>query len=176
MRFFWIVICIFLYSSGFGQKVEKFDKLEAYRGLFNTKALLKGSKQTNYQVKSLLGGIGEYDALRKYNRGNLMIYSSPVCMAGGIYLAYDAIKGTSEQVYDPAINELITYKVRPIENVITGLAVFAVGMCLLEFGNESKAKAINLYNKKVESNFSKESFKPKIGFTPSGNIGFYANF
>ena len=72
--------------------------------------------------------------------------------------------------------KLYTYYVRPIQELLGGLAVFAVGVCLIEYANEFKGNSVDLYNEKMKNKIKSKGIETKIGFTPSGNLGVYAKF
>jgi hypothetical protein len=96
-----------------------------------------------------------------------MVFAGPPIIAGGLYIGYDAIKGVPKQVY--VDGELVNYTKRSITQLIGGIGVFVVGICVMEYGNEFKQTSVDLFNnaKSKERNVSKLS----LGITPEGGFG-----
>jgi hypothetical protein len=144
------------------------------RGFMDTKILHLGVKTSSKTILKLYENEKAQSSIKLYKRARYFLPAGPPLVLGGIYLGYDAIKGTKMQTY--VDGKLYTYYVRPIEQLLGGIAVFAVGVCLIEYANEFKATSVDLYNEKLKNKSKSKELDLKIGYTPSGSFGLYANF
>jgi hypothetical protein len=87
-------------------------------------------------------------ALKEYKKSRVFLLASPFLIGGGIYLGYDAIKGTPKTFTD-VDGKVYPYTIRPIFQLLGGIGVFATGVCLFEFSNEFSEKSVHLYHKKI---------------------------
>jgi hypothetical protein len=150
------------------------DKLYAKRGFFNTKIYRNGIILPADKILTLYYNEAVYSAQKKYVVSRYLLPAGPVFVAGGFYLGYDAIKGTPMQINIDG--KVVDYTVRPIGQLIGGLAVFAIGVCLIEYSNEFKATSVNIYNKKFDVNKIPRRASVNFGLTPSNGLGFVAKF
>lgn len=107
----------------------------------------------------------EFKSERFLYNSKALIPLGAIVSAGGVYLGFDALKGTK---YTQMVgNTEYTYTERPIFQLIGGIGLLAAGVCLMEYGNDAKVKSIKLYNS------NKNERQSRLGLTPSGNLGFY---
>ncbi len=146
-------------------------ELTSRRDFLDTKVLKSGLLLKPYEVKKLFLDSRSNASYTKYNFSKYLLYTGVPCVAGGVYLSYDAIRGTRMSVVENGV-ELVYYK-RPIFQLMGGIALFTAGICLIEYNNEFKATAVTLHNKNLKST---KPVNVKVGVLPSGNVGLYASF
>jgi hypothetical protein len=144
------------------------------RGFIDTRILHLGVKSSSKNTLALFEQANAQKSIKLYKKSKYFLPVGPPLVLGGIYLGYDAIKGTKMQA--EVDGKLYTYYVRPIEQLLGGIAVFAVGICMIEYANEFKAKSVDLYNENQKNKQKSDKLDLKVGFTPSGKVGLYANF
>ncbi len=144
------------------------------RGILDTKILHLGTAMKQKEILGLYSNENAKESIQLYKKSKYFLPAGPPLVLGGIYLGYDAIKGTKMQT--EVDGKVYTYYVRPIEQLLGGIAIFAVGVCLIEYANEFKAKSVDLYNEKLKNKAKSKEFDLRIGYTPSRNFGLYANF
>jgi hypothetical protein len=144
------------------------------RGFIDTRILNNWVRLSPSSVLKLYEKEHAQKSKKLYKKSRYFLPAGPPVVLGGIYLGYDAIKGTKKQTYIDG--KLYTYYIRPIKELLGGLAVFAVGVCLIEYANEFKATSVDLYNEKLKNKAKSKQIDLKIGYTPSHNFGLYANF
>jgi hypothetical protein len=144
------------------------------RGFIDTRILHHGVKSSSKNTLELFSQANAQKSIKLYEKSKYFLPAGPALVLGGIYLGYDAIKGTKMQA--EVDGKLYTYYVRPIEKLLGGIAVFAAGICMIEYGNEYKAKSVDLYNDNLKKKQKAFKLDLKVGFTPNGNVGLYANF
>lgn len=160
----------FCISASYGQekKTALPDSIYTERVFLQTNAYRNQIKLSKSKFSALLKDSQKWS--RKNTRANIMIPVSPVVMAGGIYLAYDGIKGIPAV---EVVNEKeYPYTIRSLPKLLGGLGTFAVGVMLLESGNEIKTNAAKWYN----GNYSKKSVSYSAFIAPSGLVGVRMNF
>jgi hypothetical protein len=128
------------------------------RGFIDTRILHHGVKSSSKNTLELFSQANAQKSIKLYEKSKYFLPAGPALVLGGIYLGYDAIKGTKMQA--EVDGKLYTYYVRPIEKLLGGIAVFAAGICNDNLKKKQKADKLDL----------------KVGFTPNGNVGLYANF
>lgn len=144
------------------------DSIYTERVFLQTNAYRNQIKLSKSKFANLLKDSQKWS--RKNRMSNIMIPLGPVVMAGGVYLGYDAIKGIPAVA---VVNEKeYPYTIRSLPKLVGGLGAFAVGTCLLEYGNGIKTNAASWYN----ANHSKKS----VYYTPfidrNGLVGIRMNF
>lgn len=144
------------------------------RGFLDTKIMHLGVTSSSSNILKLYEQEQAQKSIKLYKKSKYFLPAGPPLVLGGIYLGYDAIKGTKMQT--EIDGKLYTYYVRPIEQLLGGIAIFAVGICLIEYANEFKATSVDLYNEKLKNKTKSKNLDLKIGYTPSRNFGLYANF
>jgi len=144
------------------------------RGILDTKILHLGTVIKHRDLLRLYSNEDAKKAIQFYKKSKYFLPAGPPLVLGGIYLGYDAIKGTKMQT--EIDGKLYTYYIRPIEQLLGGIAIFAVGVCLIEYANEFKGTSVDLYNEKLKNKSKSKELDLKIGYTPSRNFGLYANF
>ncbi len=167
---------LFLFASNlaYSQDSSFVENLTHKRGFINTRILNLGIRSSTKNTLELFSQANAQKSIKLYKKSNYFLPVGPPLVLGGISLGYDAIKGTKKQT---EINgKFYFYYVRPIEQLLGGIAVFAVGICMIEYANEFKAKSVDLYNEGLKNKQKANKVAVKVGFTPNGNVGLYANF
>lgn len=172
---------IFLFSSlcGFSQrrgfenstKPAPTDSLHAVRKLFHTNVYRNTVKLSKSSFSEALRESRKWS--KKNTIANVILPAGPLVTAGGIYLAYDAIKGVP-MVYRHEGKDY-PYVVRSLPKLLGGLALFVTGLSMVESANETKSNATDWYNGTLQKKKEK-AFMIHYGITPGGGIGLTANF
>lgn len=165
------LLCVFSFKEIMAQNDSLKQELFAKREILNTKIFRDGKLISPSIVKKLYVESGSSKSNKLYNKANYFLYPGPALVAGGIYLGYDAIKGVSKQILIDGT--IYKYKERSIFQLLGGIGVFAVGVCLIEYANEFKATSVELYNSGLKKAQKKEI---SFGLTPSRGVGFTAKF
>lgn len=147
------------------------QELFSKREILNTKIYRDGKLISPSIVRKLYAESGSIKSNKLYNRANYFLYPGPALVVGGIYLGYDAIKGVSKQILIDGT--IYKYKERSIFQLLGGIGVFAVGVCLIEYANEFKTTSVELYNSGLKKAKKKEI---SFGLTPNKRVGFTAKF
>ena len=147
------------------------QELVAKRVFLDTKIYSEGKLMRPSKIRKLYAESGSNKLNKLYNKSTYFLYPGPVLVAGGIYLGYDAIKGVPKQILIDGTN--YKYKERSIFQLLGGIGVFAVGVCLIEYANEFKANSVMLYNNGLKKSQKKEI---SFGLTPNLGVGFVAKF
>jgi hypothetical protein len=171
---FTILVCVRFFAVGQSNTASEPVELTTQRGFLDTKVLKNGIRLSPSQTKKLFYNDRSFVSMRKYNFSKYLLYAGIPSVAGGSYLAYDAIKGTRMSIVENG-QTLVYYK-RPIFQLMGGIALFTVGVCLIEYNNEFKRTAVTIYNNKVKDTKKAKDFNLKAGVSPSGNMGLYASF
>lgn len=171
-----LILILITVSFAEAQKtdVRLSDTLESKRTFFITEVYLNGGLIKNSKSKQLYNNLGVKESKQLLNKSNILLLSSPVLVGGGIYLVYDAIKGTPMLAYIDGV--AYPYSVRPIKNVIAGLGIFAIGICLFEYSHEFKAKSVELYNNKLKGSKRAQNIKLDFGIIEDNRLGIRAKF
>jgi hypothetical protein len=147
------------------------DTLAVYRNFMQTDIYQKNQKLRKSTFSALLR---ENRTWHKKNRiANIILPAGPFMSLGGIYMAYDAIKGVPMVYVEDGVE--YPYVIRSLPGLLGGLAAFVTGLSLMESANETKTNAANWYNKQVKPK-QETAIYLKIGLTESGGIGLTANF
>lgn len=144
------------------------------RGVIDTRILHLGVKASSKTILDLYQQADAKKSIKLYKKSKYFLPIGPPLVLGGIYLGYDAIKGTKMQT--EIDGKLYTYYVRPIEQLLGGIAIFAVGVCMIEYANEFKSTSVDLYNNKLNAKAKDKKVGVSLGFTPSGKVGLYTKF
>lgn len=167
---------IFISIAGFSQekKTVYVDTLSAVRNFMQTDVYRNGIKLKKDKFSLLLLGSSKW--YKKNKLANIILPAGPIISAGGIYLAYDAIKGVPMVYVEDGVE--YPYVVRSLPKLLGGLAFFVTGLCLVESANETKTNATNWYNQNLVKNLKKKetSFNLNFGIIKSGGVGLTANF
>jgi hypothetical protein len=169
-----LIFTLIISLKAYSQDSSLVVNLTHQRGFIDTRILHLGIKSSSKNTLELFGQANAQKSIKLYEKSKYFLPAGPVLVLGGVYLGYDAIKGTKMKA--EVDGKLYTYYVRPIEQLLGGIAVFAVGICMIEYANEFKAKSVDLYNDSLKKNQKADKLDLKVGFTPNGNIGLYANF
>lgn len=157
-----LFIFVLLYSFACFAQNQVTDSLSYQRGLFASKAYKLGVKQDNAKLKYLYKKNSNFKAERLLNKSKVMLPIGAATSVAGVALGVDALIGTKKSVIIEGTQH--NYVERSIFQLLSGVALFASGICIMEFGNDAKIKSIETYNKKRNLN-------GKVGFTKSGNVG-----
>jgi hypothetical protein len=169
-----ILFFILLYSfQTYAQRnvVVYNDSLIVFRNFMQTDIYQKNRKLSKYAFSSLLRD--NYKWYKKNKMANKLLPVGPFISLGGIYLAYDGLKGIPMVYMEDGVE--YPYVVRSLPKLLGGLAAFVTGLSLVESANETKTNAANWYNKQVNAN-QVTAIYLKMGLTKSGGIGLTANF
>jgi hypothetical protein len=169
-----IFVLVLIFISISKSKAQTPNLLTSKRVFLDSKILNNGEPLRNYEVKQLFKKSNDFKALRKFNLAKPFLYTGVPTVLGGIYLAYDAIKGTKMSVVENG-QTLVYYK-RPIFQLMGGVGLFTVGICLIEYSNEFKMDAVNIYNAKNANQNKGKISHIKAGILPSSNVGISVGF
>jgi hypothetical protein len=171
-----LILIILISFKSYSQKspIAYTDSLFASRNFMQTDVYQFQIKLSKSKFSSLLQESPKWT--RKNKIANIILPAGPFISLGGIYMAYDAIKGVPMIYVEDGIE--YPYVVRSLPKLLGGLAAFVTGLSLMESANETKTNASNWYNGKVNASFNadKSAFQLKMGITESGGIGLTANF
>jgi hypothetical protein len=173
-KIFFLLIISLLGGYCYGQDSTFVPSVTHKRGFIDTKILHLGVRANSKTILSLYQQADAQKSIKLYKKSKYFLPVGPPLVLGGIYLGYDAIKGTKMQT--EIDGKLYTYYVRPIEQLLGGIAVFAVGICMIEYANEFKATSVDLYNEKMNIKGKNKKVDVSLGFTPSGGVGLYTKF
>lgn len=177
MRFI-LVLFIFLigHEKTHAQKsVSTFsDSLTMVRTFMQTNAYRNGIKLDNSEFARLLAKSNKWK--RKNNLARVILPLGPFIAAGGIYLAYDAIKGIPMVYVENGVE--YPYVVRSLPKLLGGLVAFVTGFSLIESANETKTNAGNWFNSTLttEKKMSQNKLQVDFGITDSGGLGIELKF
>ena len=150
------------------------DVLSSKRTFINTQILKNQTILSKKNIRELYVAEGAIKSLKLYKKANYFLPLGPPLVLGGIYIGYDAIKGEKRVAEIDGV--FYTYYIRPIKQLLGGIAVFAVGICMIEYANEFKGTSANLYNQIIKGKNPSANLDLKIGLTRSGNFGVVVNF
>lgn len=162
-----LLTLILVVENANAQQLRELDSLYAVRKVFDTKIYNQGIKLSPSTIKATYGSNNYFKSNRLYKRGSIMVFAGPPIIAGGLYVGYDAIKGVPKQVF--VNGELVNYTQRSITQLIGGIGVFVVGICVMEYGNEFKQTSVDLFN--MAKNKERNVSKLLLGITPEGGFG-----
>lgn len=158
----------------FAQIGDSSNVLTSKRVFVNTYIYQNGIKISDKKAVEMFLDKGLQKPVSLINRSKYFIPSGCGLMVGGTYLAYDAIKGTRmEAVIE---GKTYVYYKRPIFQVLGGIAIFSLGVSLLEYGNEFREKSVNIYNNSNKKKTSKSEFDLNLGFNSNDRFGLKLEF
>jgi hypothetical protein len=177
MRFLKVIvlfITVFGSHISFSQELQSADTLIYQRKVFHSTIYRGHVKLSKSSFASLLAESEEW--YRKNRRADLLLPMGPVISLGGVYLAYDAIKGVP--MVTNIEGESYPYVVRSLPKLLGGLVLFVTGLSMIESANETKSNAVKWHNEleKLKKEQYKTTLKWKLEAVPSGGIGLTANF
>lgn len=141
------------------------DTLSVRRGIFNSKIYSGPKKLSNSELHLLYRKAGAFDSNAQLNKQKILAPIGGIFAAGGVALSVSALIGNEKMAYID--NKPHAYKERSIYQVIGGLGLLAAGISFIEFGNDSKVKSAQNFNK-VQKN---KKLKASVGFSRNGNFG-----
>ena len=169
-----INIIIFQTITCFAQtsmaNAPKKDSLFAKRGFLNTKIYKNSVLLSNDFIKKTL--IIDSQASKKYKWGKILNPIAPVFTIGGVALM--AVGLTGKQEFIDIDGKPYEYTNRSLTKTLGGLAIAALGLCLLESSNELMQHSVDIYNKSITQ--PKKKVSVIYGITPAGNVGLVMNF
>lgn len=152
------------------------DSLFANRKAFTTNVYGNSIKISDDRFALLLQPSKKWS--KKFTISRILLPAGPVVAVGGIYLAYDAIKGTPMQAEIDGVT--YPYTVRSLPKLLGGIAIFVGGMSMIESANETKTNAVNWYNgylsTEIENNKTSLNTELRFGIQDSGRIGLVVKF
>jgi hypothetical protein len=148
--------------------------LVSQRKAFNTTVKQKGILLNYNQLRSLYKDENLKKSEKLLFKSRYFLPAGAAMTVGGIYLGYDAIKGTRKDIEINGIN--YTYYIRPIEQLLAGIAVLATGVSFIEYSNEFKRRSADLFNQSLKAKEKKKEFELGFGVTPERKFGLYAKF
>ncbi|WP_304235700.1 hypothetical protein [Jiulongibacter sediminis] len=162
--------------SSFGQRngfetSSSSDSLYTVRKLFHTNVYRNNVKLSKSTFSSTLRNSKKWS--RKNSIANIILPAGPLVTVGGVYLAYDAIKGVP-MVYRHEDQDY-PYVVRSLPKLLGGLALAVTGLSMVESANETKANATDWHNSTLQKK-NEKAVLFRYGITPTGGIGLTANF
>lgn len=170
-----LVISIGFPLMGFSQNSDSTQTLTSKRIFVNTRIYQNGIKISDKKAVELFMDKGLKKPVSLINRSKYFIPSGCGLMAGGVYMAYDAIKGTRMEA--EIEGKTYVYYKRPIFQVLGGIAVFSIGVSLLEYGNEFREKSVNIYNNNnIKKKAVKSEFDINLGFISNDRFGLKMEF
>jgi hypothetical protein len=169
-----ILLVLIIVKTQAQDSTNAVDVLSFKRTFINTQILKNKISLSKKNIRHLYITEGADKSLKLYRKANYFLPFGPPLVLGGIYLGYDAIKGEKRVAEIDGISH--TYYIRPIKQLLGGIALFSVGICMIEYANEFKGTSVNLYNQKIKGKNASANLDLKIGFTRSGNFGVVVNF
>ncbi len=163
-------------SNGFSQQEAPADTLVYTRKLFHSAVSRDRVLLSKKKFTSLLESAPSNKWSRKNKLANILLPVGPLISTGGVYLAYDAIKGV------PMVATIdgkdYPYVVRSLPKLLGGLALFVTGLSLVESANETKMNAVRYYNEEYikKQKTAGTALNWRAGVTPSGGLGVSVNF
>ena len=134
------------------------------RGFFTTDYTIDGQEVNSDIFERELANVPE--AISKWNTGNTMRYISwGVAFGGGFLLGYGIAEGSGYQAPE-------SYKIK----VLAGGVIIVAALIVEHIGNSKKDDAIDIYNQKIGTITSNNSFSMGIVPTEQGGIALAFNF
>lgn len=175
MKFLLSILFVLIIAKAKAQNsTDEVDLLSYKRTFINTQILKNQISLSKKNIRELYNSTGAGKSLKLFRKANYFLPLGPPLVLGGIYLGYDAIKGEKRVAEIDGVS--YTYYIRPIKQLLGGIALFSVGICMIEYANEFKGTSANLYNQKIEGKNASANLDLKIGLTRSGNFGVVVNF
>lgn len=174
-KIYHLLLLTFLYvstNSVFSQNKDSKklhpDTLTYRRVFLNTRVYQNGSWLSNSKVKTLFKDTSQPRI--KFNWGTYMKPIGPVVVIGGVYLAYDAIKGVPASA---TINgETYSYTIRSLPKLLLGLGLVVGGGSMIESSNELIQHSVEIYNRGENTKKTSSIQKVDFGLTSTNQIGF----
>ncbi len=177
MRPIRLFILLFLFcgiAPAFSQEALPADTLVYQRKLFHSVIYQNGVPITKSRFAGYLTPSAKWN--RKNQIANIILPAGPVISAGGIYLAYDAIKG--EPKVAAIDGKEYPYVVRSLPKLLGGLALFVTGLSMVESANETKMNATRWFNEEHIKKYQakKTALHWGIGLSSEGSPAVTLNF
>jgi hypothetical protein len=176
---FYILVFVFICQNDLlaqGAAVSSSDSLVFHRKAFTTKVFRDTNSIKDNKLSMLLKPSAKWS--RKFKISRILLPAGPLVAAGGIFLAYDAIKGIPmEAEIDGTV---YPYTVRSLPKLLGGIAIFVGGMSMVESANETKGNAVKWYNGYLSAELDNKKtaldIQLRFGIQESGRIGFVMKF
>lgn len=163
-KFLIVLIILFATTLSFAQ--EKQHKLNMDRGFFTTDYTIDGQEVDCDAFEQELAKVPE--AISKWNTGNVLRYTSwGIAGVGGFIIGYNIV-----QSQNPAAEDPNAYK----RYLGLGGAIIVAAFVMEYIGNSKKDGAVELYNQKIGTITSNDSFSMGIVPTEQGGIALAFNF
>ena len=157
-------VLLILCAATFSFAQEQTHKLTMDRGFFTTDYTIDGQEVDCDVFEQELAKVPE--AISKWNTGNTMRYISwGAAFGGGFLLGYGIAEGSGYRAPE-------SYKMK----VLAGGVIIVAALFVEHLGNSKKDDAVELYNKKIGTITSNNSFSMGIVPTEQGGIALAFNF
>jgi hypothetical protein len=164
MKKFLIVLIVLFATLSFAQ--DQAHKLNMDRGFFTTDYTIDGQEVDCDAFEQELAKVPE--AISKWNTGNVLRYTSwGIAGVGGFIIGYNIV-----QSQNPAAEDPNAYK----RYLGLGGAIIVAAFVMEYIGNSKKDGAVELYNQKIGTITSNDSFSMGIVPTEQGGIALAFNF
>lgn len=163
-----LISTISVFSQSKESKKKTSDTLTYKRVFLNTRVYQNGTLLSSTQVKDLYKNTTQSKI--KFNWGTYMKPVGPVVVLGGVYLAYDAIKGVPASA--TIDGKTYDYTIRSLPKLLVGLSLIVGGGCIIESSNELIQHSVEIYNQSIHGKRTSSIQKIDFGLTPSNQIGF----
>ena len=155
-----LILCAATLSFAQGQA----HKLTMDRGFFSTDYTIDGQDVDGDAFEQELAKVPE--AISKWNTGNTMRYVSwGAAFGGGFLLGYGIAEGSGYRAPE-------SYKIK----VLAGGVIIVAALIVEHIGNSKKDDAVDIYNQKIGTITSNNSFSMGIVPTEQGGIALAFNF
>ena len=157
-------VLLILCAATFSFAQEQTHKLTMDRGFFTTDYTIDGQEVDCDVFEQELAKVPE--AISKWNTGNTMRYISwGAAFGGGFLLGYGIAEGSGYRAPE-------SYKMK----VLAGGVIIVAAFFVEHLGNSKKDDAVELYNQKIGTITSNNSFSMGIVPTEQGGIALAFNF
>ena len=163
-KLFAVLLVLCAVALSFAQ--EQTHKLAMDRGFFTTDYTIDGQEVDGDAFEQELAKVPE--AISKWNTGNVLRYTSwGIAGVGGFIVGYNIAQSQNPTAEDPN-----AYK----RYLALGGAIIVVAFVVEYIGNSKKDGAVELYNQKIGTITSNNSFSMGIVPTEQGGIALAFNF
>ena len=163
-KFLIVLIVLFATTLSFAQ--DQAHKLNMDRGFFTTDYTIDGQEVDCDAFEQELAKVPE--AISKWNTGNVLRYTSwGIAGVGGFIIGYNIVQSQNPSAEDPN-----AYK----RYLGLGGAIIVAAFVMEYIGNSKKDGAVELYNQKIGTITSNDSFSMGIVPTEQGGIALAFNF
>ena len=161
-----LIVLLVLFATTLSFAQDQVHKLNMDRGFFTTDYTIDGQEVDCDAFEQELAKVPE--AISKWNTGNILRYTSwGIAGVGGFIVGYNIV-----QSQNPAAEDPNAYK----RYLGLGGAIIVAAFVMEYIGNSKKDGAVELYNQKIGTITSNDSFSMGIVPTEQGGIALAFNF